>query len=227
MNGTQNGTRNSGSCGQPSIADLRLDYSRASLSEDEVAADPMTQFAHWFEQALTAHIPEANAMSVATVAANGRPSSRIVLIKEFDQNGFVWFTNYHSRKGQELEQNPYAALLFHWVELERQVRIEGRVEPIAAAESDAYFDSRPLASRLGAIASEQSAVIASRALLEQRFSRTEQEQGQHPLRPAHWGGYRLQPERVEFWQGRRSRLHDRIQYLLDAQGAWRRTRLQP
>lgn len=223
MNGTQNGKR----AGATSIADLRLDYSRASLSEHEVSADPITQFAHWFEQARAADIPEANAMSLATVAANGRPSSRIVLIKEFNQDGFVWFTNYDSRKGQELQQSPYAALLFHWVELERQVRIEGLVEKISATESEAYFDSRPLASRLGAIASDQSKVIASRELLEQRFNDVAQQQEEHPSRPLHWGGYRLRPERMEFWQGRRSRLHDRIQYWRDEQGAWQRSRLQP
>ncbi len=210
-----------------SIADLRRDYSRASLSENEVAADPVTQFALWFEQARKADVPEANAMSLATVAANGRPSSRIVLIKQFDTDGFVWFTNYASRKGRELEQNPYAALLFHWIELERQVRIEGRVEKIAAADSNAYFESRPLLSRLGAIASEQSASVASRELLEQRFAQVQQESGAQPTRPERWGGYRLLPERVEFWQGRQSRLHDRILYTLGTDGKWQRTRLQP
>lgn len=210
-----------------SITDLRRDYSRASLSETEVAADPVTQFGLWFEQARKADVPEANAMSLATVAANGRPSSRIVLIKQFDADGFVWFTNYASRKGRELEQNPYAALLFHWIELERQVRIEGRVEKIAATDSDAYFESRPLLSRLGAIASEQSASVASRELLEQRFVQVQQESGAQPTRPARWGGYRLLPERVEFWQGRQSRLHDRILYTLGTDGKWQRTRLQP
>lgn len=210
-----------------SIADLRRDYSHASLSETEVAADPITQFGRWFEQARKADVPEANAMSLATVAADGRPSSRIVLIKQFDAGGFVWFTNYASRKGRELEQNPHAALLFHWIELERQVRIEGRVEKIAAADSDAYFGSRPLLSRLGAIASEQSAPVASRELLEQRFAQVQQESGAQPTRPERWGGYRLLPERVEFWQGRQSRLHDRILYTLGTAGEWQRTRLQP
>lgn len=210
-----------------SIAALRLDYSRASLGEHEVAADPLTQFGVWFDQARNAGIPEPNAMSLATVAANGRPSSRIVLIKQFDADGFVWFTNYASRKAHDLEANPFAALLFHWIGLERQVRIEGRVEKVSAAECDAYFDSRPLPSRLGAIASNQSAPIASRDLLEQRFAAVDKEYGQHPTRPAHWGGYRLRPDSVEFWQGRPSRLHDRILYTLNTNGTWERTRLQP
>jgi pyridoxamine 5'-phosphate oxidase len=210
-----------------SIADLRKDYSHATLDEADVSPDPIEQFLIWFQQALKVGIPEANAMSVATVGANGRPSSRILLIKDVNQNGFTWFTNYASRKGRELQANPYAALLFHWIGLERQVRIEGRVERLPDEQNDAYFHSRPLKSRLGAIASAQSEPIADRALLEQRFAQVEAEYGEHPVRPAHWGGYRLRPDRIEFWQGRPSRLHDRILYTLGADGSWRRERLQP
>lgn len=210
-----------------SIADLRKDYSRATLTEAEVDPDPTVQFAAWFRQAMEAGIPEANAMSVATVGADGRPSSRILLIKDFGRDGFTWFTNYRSRKGRDLEIHPYAALLFHWVELERQVRIEGRVEKLAEAQSDAYFQSRPLKSRLGALASDQSDAIASRELLEQRFAEAETSHGDQPARPPHWGGYRLVPDRIEFWQGRPSRLHDRIVYTRQQDGAWRRERLQP
>ena len=210
-----------------SIADLRKDYRRATLGEAEVEPDPTVQFATWFRQAMEAGIPEANAMSVATVGANGRPSSRILLIKDFSREGFTWFTNYRSRKGQDLEAHPYAALLFHWVELERQVRIEGRVEKLAEAQSDAYFQSRPLGSRLGALASDQSETIASRDLLEQRFAQAEASHGDQPVRPPHWGGYRLIPDRMEFWQGRPSRLHDRIVYTRQQDGAWLRERLQP
>lgn len=210
-----------------SIADLRKDYSHASLTEADVDPDPIRQFSIWFEQALEAGIPEANAMSVATVGADGRPSSRILLIKDVDSKGFTWFTNYASRKGRELAVHPHAALLFHWVELERQVRIEGRVQKLPDAQSDAYFQSRPLKSRLGAIASAQSEPVDSRETLEQRFADAEAAHGDHPVRPAHWGGYRLVPDRIEFWQGRPSRLHDRILYTRCADGGWRRERLQP
>lgn len=210
-----------------SIADLRKDYSHATLTEAEVDPDPVVQFAAWFQEAMQAGIPEANAMSVATVGADGRPSSRILLIKDFNQQGFTWFTNYASRKGRDLEAHPHAALLFHWVELERQVRIEGRVERLPAAQSDAYFHSRPLKSRLGAVASAQSEPIADRSMLEQRFRQAEAEYGDQPERPPHWGGYRLIPDRMEFWQGRPSRLHDRIVYTRHGEGPWRRERLQP
>lgn len=210
-----------------SIAGIRKDYIHSSLSEFDVDRDPVRQFGKWFDEALNAHVPEANAMSLATVSADGKPSSRIVLIKEFDPNGFVWFTNYASRKGRELEANPHAALLFHWIELERQVRIEGRVEKIAAEESDSYYNSRPLLSRLGALASAQSQPVDSRETLEQRFAQVKEQYGEHPVRPAHWGGYRLVPEVIEFWQGRSSRMHDRVCYRRSADGSWQIQRLQP
>lgn len=209
-----------------SIADLRREYMRASLDEQDTDADPIRQFERWFHEARQADVPEPNAMSVSTVGANGRPSSRILLLKDMGPNGFTWFTNYESRKGRELAENPHAALLFFWVELERQVRIEGRVERVAAEESDAYFQIRPLGSRIGALASEQSRPIDNRQALEERFLHTEQQYGEHPPRPAHWGGYRLIPDTMEFWQGRSSRLHDRILYTLHEEG-WRRQRLQP
>ncbi|WP_409265450.1 pyridoxamine 5'-phosphate oxidase [Massilia sp. BHUDP2] len=209
------------------VADLRKDYGQASLNENEVMDDPMLQFTQWFEQALKAEVNEPNAMSVATVAANGRPSSRIVLVKQFDERGFTWYTNYDSRKGQELEDNQYAALLFFWSELERQVRIEGRVERTSNEESDRYFRSRPLKSRLSAIASRQSAPIGSRAELEQNYEAVARQAGDDPARPGNWGGFRLVPERLEFWQGRRSRFHDRIVYERQEDGSWTRLRLQP
>jgi pyridoxamine 5'-phosphate oxidase len=210
-----------------SIADLRREYTHASLSESEVADSPLVQFETWFAQALKSEVPEPNAMCLSTVAADGQPSSRIVLLKDFDQRGFTWYTNFESRKGDELLANPRAALLFFWQPLERQIRIEGRVQKVSDAEADAYFGIRPLKSRLGALASQQSRPIASREALEQRFLEIEEKFGESPQRPAHWGGYRLTPEYVEYWQGRPSRLHDRIAYSLQSDGSWRRERLQP
>jgi pyridoxamine 5'-phosphate oxidase len=209
------------------VAGLRKDYGQASLDEGDVLEDPMLQFTRWFEQALKAEVNEPNAMNVATVGPDGRPSSRIVLVKQFDERGFTWYTNYDSRKGEELRANPYAALLFFWSELERQVRIEGRVELTSAEESDKYFHSRPLKSRLSAIASRQSAPIADRAALEHNYEAVAAEAGEAPPRPANWGGFRLVPERIEFWQGRRSRFHDRIVYTRQEDGSWSRQRLQP
>jgi pyridoxamine 5'-phosphate oxidase len=209
------------------VADLRKDYGQASLNEDDVLDDPMLQFTRWFEQAIKAEVNEPNAMNVATVDANGRPSSRIVLVKQFDERGFTWYTNYDSRKAQELRANPCAALLFFWSELERQVRIEGRVETTSAEESDKYFHSRPLKSRLSAIASQQSAPIENRMALERNYEAVAATAGDAPARPDNWGGFRLVPERIEFWQGRRSRFHDRIVYERQEDGSWARQRLQP
>ncbi|WP_314437088.1 pyridoxamine 5'-phosphate oxidase [Massilia timonae] len=209
------------------VADLRKDYGQASLDEADVLDDPIDQFTAWFEQALKAEVNEPNAMSLSTVAANGRPSSRIVLVKQFDARGFSWYTNYDSKKGSDLRENSVAALLFFWSELERQVRIEGRVERTTPDESDRYFRSRPLKSRLSAIASNQSAPIASRAQLEQNYDVVAQGAGEDPARPDNWGGYRLIPDRIEFWQGRRSRFHDRIVYERQEDGGWTRQRLQP
>jgi pyridoxamine 5'-phosphate oxidase len=208
------------------IADLRKSYERAELDESASAADPFDQFRLWLQQALDGQLPEPNAMTLATVGADGRPSTRVVLIKGFDARGIVWYTNYESRKGRELAGNPFAALQFHWVELERVVRIEGRVEKAGEAESDAYFQSRPLDSRIGAWASPQSQVIPSRTVLVTNAAKFGAQFLLKPPRPPHWGGYRLVPDRFEFWQGRRSRLHDRLRYRLDA-GAWLRERLAP
>ncbi len=208
------------------IADLRKDYKLASLDEGDVAASPLAQFDQWFKEALNAELPEPNAMTLATCDAQARPSARIVLIKGYDERGFVYFTNYESHKAQDLAANNRAALLFFWPELERQIRIQGRVEKISAADSDDYYRSRPLASRIGAWASPQSQVLSSRTSLEARVAAFEAEYGDNPPRPAHWGGYRVVPQVMEFWQGRRSRLHDRIQYRLN-NGVWKIERLAP
>lgn len=208
------------------IADLRKSYERAELDEEASREDPLEQFGLWLQQALDAQVPEPNAMTLATVGEGGRPSTRIVLIKGFDARGIVWYTNYESRKGRELASHPQAALQFHWVELERVVRIEGRVEKTSAEESDAYFNSRPLDNRLGAWASPQSQVISSRAVLVANAAKAAARYALSPPRPPHWGGYRLVPDTWEFWQGRKSRLHDRLRYRLDA-GLWVRERLAP
>ena len=211
------------------IAALRKSYERAELDESASDADPLRQFERWLQEAINAALPEPNAMTLATVGEGGRPSTRVVLIKGCDARGVVWFTNYQSRKGRELAASPFAALQFHWVELERVVRIEGRVERVSDAESDAYFATRPLDSRIGAWASPQSEVIASRAVLVANAARFAARYVLNPPRPPHWGGYRLLPDRWEFWQGRKSRLHDRLRYRRSEDNAapWLRERLAP
>jgi pyridoxamine 5'-phosphate oxidase len=208
------------------IARIREDYSGEPLDESHTGSDPIAQFNAWFAEAVKAELPMVNAMTLATADANGRPSARIVLLKGVDERGFVFYTNYESRKGDELAANPRAALLFYWTALEREVRIEGAIEKTTAEESDAYFASRPLGSRIAAIASPQSAVVAARAILEERYAQTERQYGASPHRPAEWGGYRVIPETVEFWQGRPNRLHDRLLYRKSA-GAWEIVRLAP
>ncbi|MCM2253048.1 MAG: pyridoxamine 5'-phosphate oxidase, partial [Ramlibacter sp.] len=207
-------------------AELRKSYERAELSEEASHADPLKQFDQWMAEAISAEIPEPNAMTLATVGGDLRPSTRIVLVKGFDARGIVWYTNYQSRKARELGGNPYAALQFHWVELERVVRIEGRVEQTSAEQSDTYYATRPLDSRIGAWASPQSEVIESRTVLVANAARYGAQYMLHPPRPPHWGGYRLVPDGWEFWQGRKSRLHDRLRYRLEA-GRWVRERLAP
>jgi pyridoxamine 5'-phosphate oxidase len=208
------------------IADLRKSYERAELNESASEASPIDQFSAWFQQAIDAQVPEPNAMTLATVGADGRPSTRVVLVKGFDADGVVWYTNFQSRKGRELAGNPYAALQFHWVELERVVRIEGKVHRVDDAQADAYFASRPLDSRIGAWASPQSQVIPSRAVLVANAARYAAQFMMSPPRPPHWGGFRLVPDRWEFWQGRKSRLHDRLCYR-QLDGHWLRERLAP
>ena len=224
------------------LADLRKTYARAALNEAEAGSDPLALFQRWLNEAITANVPEPNAMTLATVGNDLRPSTRIVLIKGMGVDGIVWYTNYESRKGQELAGNPYAALQFHWVELERTVRIEGTVSKISTKESDAYFHSRPLDSRVGAWASPQSNTIDSRSVLDDNVASYNAEFGLSineagrtvamadaapPPRPPHWGGYRLLPDRWQFWQGRPNRLHDRLRYELQADGRWERARLAP
>lgn len=210
------------------IADLRRDYTLESLSEKDVQKDPISQFSKWWKEALDAKVEEANAMTLATAAGDGVPSARIVLLKDFNELGFTFFTNYNSYKGQQIAENPKACLLFFWKELERQVRIIGIITPISASENDEYFQSRPEASRIGALVSPQSSVIESREWLDERFQEKARElEGQYIPRPAHWGGYLVKPVIMEFWQGRPSRLHDRLQYTLDEDGGWKLERLAP
>jgi pyridoxamine 5'-phosphate oxidase len=208
------------------LSDFRKSYELGELDEAQAGDGPLALFNRWMEEAIAHDVSEPTAMTVATVGADGRPSTRVVLLKGCDARGFVWFTNYESRKGEELAHRPFAALQFHWVEMERVVRIEGRVEKTSAQESDDYFISRPLDSRLGAWASPQSRVISSRAVLVTNAAKAAMQHGLNPERPPHWGGYRLQPDRFEFWQGRRSRLHDRLRFTLDSD-RWVRDRLAP
>jgi pyridoxamine 5'-phosphate oxidase len=208
------------------LSDFRKSYELGELDETAATGAPMALFNRWMDEAIAHDVSEPTAMTVATVGADGRPSTRVVLLKGADELGMVWFTNYESRKGEELAHNAYAALQFHWVEMERVVRIEGRVEKTSAQESDDYFKSRPLDSRLGAWASPQSRVISSRAVLVANAAKAAALHGLNPARPPHWGGFRLVPDRFEFWQGRRSRLHDRLRYRLEA-SAWVRERLAP
>ena len=207
------------------IANLREEYRRASLDETAVTHDPFEQFTRWFDEAVKSEHPALNAMTLATVSAEGRPSARIVLLKGVDHGGFVFYTNYKSRKGRELTANPAASLVMFWHQLEREVRVDGRVKKITAAESDAYFSSRPLGSRHAAIASPQSEVVPDRAMLEARFAEASLT-GEQPVRPAHWGGYVLVPDAIEFWQGRPNRLHDRVLYSRKAR-TWKIERLAP
>ena len=211
-----------------SIADIRKDYKLRSLNEEEVAADPFAQFQQWWDQAIESDIDEVNAMTLATASSDGIPSARIVLLKKFSIEGFTFFTNYDSFKGQQLIENPRACLVFFWKELERQIRITGLVEKVQAEESDSYFNSRPESSRIGAWTSPQSKIIKSRAWLEEKEEEMKtQFKGKSIKRPEHWGGYRVNPVSIEFWQGRPSRLHDRIQYSLQENGTWTIERLAP
>ena len=211
-----------------SLTDLRREYASRALDEKDAHADPITQFTIWFDEALKSQLVDANAMTLATASARGEPSARTVLLKGADANGFVFYTNYDSAKGRDLAENPRGSLLFFWAELERQVRITGSVTKTTAAESDQYFHSRPLESQIGAAISDQSRPVADRAYLEQRYEEfvAKHKDAQVP-RPSNWGGYRLTPDTIEFWQGRKSRLHDRLLYTRQAGGSWSRSRLAP
>jgi pyridoxamine 5'-phosphate oxidase len=208
------------------IADLRQEYMRAGLAEADAHPDPLLQFERWFKDALAAQLPLANAMTLATVSAAGAPDARVVLLKAVEDGGFVFYTNYQSRKGRQLASRPEACLVFLWTQLERQVRIDGRVEKVSDRDSEAYFASRPVGARLSACASAQSEVVAGRAYLEEQVKKVKAAHGENPPRPAHWGGYRVIPSQIEFWQGRENRLHDRLLYT-PAQGAWKIERLAP
>jgi pyridoxamine 5'-phosphate oxidase len=211
-----------------SLAEHRKDYSLAGLLEKDLARDPFRQFEKWFQEAEGAKVIEPNAMTVATATNDGRPSARTALLKGVDGRGFVFFTNYESRKGRELATNPHATLVFPWLALERQVIVEGTVTKVSREESEAYFHSRPHASQLGAWVSQQSSIVANRAVLEDGYKAVERKYaGQTVPIPPHWGGFRLSPERVEFWQGRRSRLHDRLRYVREKDGSWSVERLSP
>lgn len=210
------------------IADIRKDYKLETLNETDVADNAITQFGKWWQDAINSDIDEVNAITLATATQEGKPSARIVLLKGYDENGFVFFSNYESHKGKELANNPQACMVFFWKELERQIRVEGTIEKVSNEESDTYFLSRPKGSQLGAWASPQSTVIESRELIENNVIKyTNQFKEESIVRPLHWGGYRLKPQLVEFWQGRQSRLHDRLQYTLVAEGYWKIERLAP
>jgi pyridoxamine 5'-phosphate oxidase len=209
------------------VARLREEYTRGGLRESDADPNPIEQFRRWFGEALAADLREPNAMTLATATPEGRPSARVVLLKGFDERGFVFYTNYEGRKSRDLEINPYCALVFYWDELERQVRVEGRVSRVPDEESDAYFEVRPRGSQLGAWASEQSRPVRDRGALEERLRELEGEyEGREVPRPPFWGGYRVEPETIEFWQGRENRLHDRLRYHRAGE-LWRRERLQP
>jgi len=209
------------------LAALRQEYMRESLDVGDVERDPVAQFRKWFDEAIGAQLPMVNAMTLATAAADCRPSARVVLLKGLDERGFAFYTDYDSRKGAELAANPRAALLFYWTELEREVRVEGRVEKTSSRESDDYFATRPVGSRLAALASRQSSVVPDRQTLERGYADMQRTHGETPPRPAAWGGYRVVPDRIEFWQGRPNRLHDRLLYTQGADGRWEIVRLAP